>query len=44
MFKKTKYFLGHYKSKEEAINIRKIAEDKIFCEFLEWYEKTKKSD
>lgn len=44
MFKKTKYFLGRYKSKEEAINIRKIAEDKIFCEFLEWYEKTKKSD
>lgn len=42
MFKKTKYFLGRYKSKEEAINIRKIAEDKIFCEFLEWYEKTKK--
>lgn len=41
MFKKKKYRLGRYKDKQDAIKARKLAEEKIFGEFLEWYEKNK---
>lgn len=43
MFKKKKYYLGRYEKKEDAIAIRKIAEEEIFGSFLEWYEKNKDS-
>ncbi len=36
-FKKKTYYLGVYADKEEAIRIRKLAEEKIFGEFLDWY-------
>lgn len=41
MFKKKKYFLGRYDKKEDAIAIRKVAEEEIFGSFLEWYENNK---
>lgn len=37
MFKKKKYFLGRYENKNDAIAVRKLAENQIFGEFLEWY-------
>lgn len=40
-FKKKKYYLGRYDNKEDAIAIRKIAEEEIFGCFLEWYENNK---
>ncbi|MFO7887695.1 MAG: AP2 domain-containing protein [Eubacteriales bacterium] len=40
-FKKKKYYLGSYKNKEEAIKMRKEAEEEIHGEFLKWYEKQK---
>lgn len=43
MFKKKKYYLGRYTDKEDAIKVRKAAENRIFGEFLEWYEDYKKS-
>lgn len=36
-FKKKVYYLGRYVNKEDAINVRKEAEEKLFGEFLEWY-------
>lgn len=36
-FKGKNYFLGRYDKKEDAAKIRKVAEDKVFGEFLEWY-------
>lgn len=36
-FKKRNYSLGVYESKEEAVRVRKEAEEKIFGEFLKWY-------
>lgn len=36
-FKGKRYFLGRYEHKEDAIKIRKKAEDKLFVNFLEWY-------
>lgn len=36
-FKNKNYFLGRYNSKEEAAQIRKEAEEKIFGSFLTWY-------
>lgn len=36
-FKKKHYHLGRYDNKEDAIKIRKQAEEKLFGEFLEWY-------
>jgi hypothetical protein len=36
-FKKQFYFLGDFKDKEEAVNVRKNAEHKMFDNFLDWY-------
>ena len=38
MFKKKKYYLGRFQKIEKAIEVRKKAENRIFGEFLEWYE------
>jgi hypothetical protein len=38
-FKGKHYNLGRYNDKTEAIKVRKLAEDKLFGEFLEWYDK-----
>ncbi len=38
IFKKKYYYLGTYERIEDAADIRKLAEEKIFGEFLEWYE------
>lgn len=43
MFKKKKYHLGRYADKEIAIKARKKAEEEIFGNFLEWYEKEYKN-
>lgn len=37
-FKGKNYYLGRYDTKEKAAEIREIAEEKIFGEFLKWYE------
>ena len=36
-FKGKHYYLGRYSKKEEAISIRKLAEEKLFGNFLEWF-------
>lgn len=36
-FKKKGYYLGTYADKEEAIRVRKEAEQRVFGEFLDWY-------
>lgn len=41
-FRKKNYHLGRFEKKEDAIESRKIAEEKIFGEFLEWYAETHK--
>lgn len=41
-FQKKKYYLGYFNSKEEAISIRKEAEQQIHGKFLEWYNENKK--
>lgn len=41
MFRKKKYSLGRFDEKEEAISARKVAEEKIFGSFLQWYEEFK---
>lgn len=38
-FKKRVYYLGTYADKEEAIRVRKRAEQRLFGEFLDWYYK-----
>lgn len=38
IFQGARYRLGRYDKKEEAISIRKLAEDKLHGDFLEWYE------
>ena len=43
-FKGKRYNLGRYNTVGEAAAIREIAEKKIYGEFLEWYEQTKKED
>ncbi|SHI74626.1 AP2 domain-containing protein [Geosporobacter subterraneus DSM 17957] len=42
-FKQKHYNLGRYSDIEQAKKVRKIAEEKLFGEFLEWYEKEYKS-
>lgn len=37
MFKRKKYFLGKFKDKNDAIEMRKEAEEEIFGNFLKWY-------
>lgn len=39
MFKKKKYYLGRYGTKEEAEEARKTAEEKVFGDFLKWHGK-----
>lgn len=42
-FKKKNYYLGSYKNKEDAVIVRRQAEERLFGGFLEWYkEKYKK--
>ena len=36
-FKKKTYYLGTFSDKEEAIRVRKEAEQRVFGAFLEWY-------
>lgn len=36
-FKKKTYYLGTFEKKEDAIRIRKTAEEKLFGPFLDWY-------
>lgn len=36
-FKKKRYWLGSFEKKEDAISVRKEAEEKIHGEFLNWY-------
>ena len=36
-FKKKSYYLGAYTDKDEAIRVRKRAEQRVFGEFLDWY-------
>lgn len=43
-FKGKVYFLGRYKNKEDAIKVRKEAEENIFGEFLEWYKEEYKKE
>lgn len=40
-FKKKRYYLGYYSDIDEAISIRKNAEQQIFGEFISWYNKLK---
>lgn len=39
-FKRKQYHLGLYEDKEEAIKARKMAEEKIYDNFIEWYKVT----
>lgn len=41
IFKGKNYYLGRYSDIEEARKAREVAEEKIFGEFLEWYNKKK---
>lgn len=41
-FQGKNYNLGRFKKKEDAAKVRKIAEEKIFGEFLKWYEENYK--
>lgn len=38
MFRKKLYFLGYHDKKEDAVKARKLAEEKLHGEFLDWYE------
>lgn len=40
-FKKKEYWLGQFENIEDAIQVRKEAEENIFGEFLKWYEEYK---
>lgn len=41
MFKRKSYHLGYFKNKEDAIEVRKEAEKRLFGEFLNWYKEYK---
>ena len=43
VFKDKHYFLGRYEDKQDAIQARKLAEEQLFGEFLEWYKETYKN-
>lgn len=43
-FKNKVYYLGRYENKENAIKVRKEAEEKLFGPFLEWYRENFKED
>lgn len=43
-FKSKHYFLGRYDRKDDAIRVRKEAEEKLFGEFLEWYNRRIKNE
>ena len=36
-FKKKNYYLGSFSDIQDAVNVRKRAEERIYGEFLEWY-------
>lgn len=40
MFQKKCYYLGGYDRLEDAAKVRAVAEEKIFGDFLRWYEET----
>lgn len=40
-FKGKRYYLGRYEKKEDAAKVRKEAEEKMFGEFLEWFNNQK---
>ena len=40
MFKQKCYYLGGYDRIEEAAEARHIAEEKLYGDFLKWYEET----
>jgi hypothetical protein len=40
-FQKKRYFLGRFSNKEDAIKVRKQAEEMLFEPFLKWYEEFK---
>lgn len=43
-FKKHCYHLGRYENKNKAMRIRKLAEEKLFGNFLKWYKDFKESN
>lgn len=43
-FKKKRYYLGCYDRIEDAVRMRRIAEERMFGEFLEWYHTACKKD
>ena len=43
-FQKKHYYLGRYNTKEEAAAVRKIAEEKLFGDFLKWYQEEYKKN
>lgn len=43
-FQGKRYSLGHYNKIEDAVEARRIAEGKLYGEFLEWYNSTKGAD
>lgn len=43
-FKQKSYYLGSYNTLEEATKVRKEAEDKLFGDFLDWYNEEYKKD
>lgn len=43
VFQGKNYYLGRYDKKEDAAEARRTAEDKLFVNFLEWYNNNKNS-
>lgn len=40
-FQKKQYYLGRFSNKEEAVKVRKRAEERLHDNFLKWYEQMK---